>query len=105
MGGQMSPFTIYIGKPEKGHHPLHFQADWVTKVRSGAIPPEVMDSITQLQQLAEKNNVSLEDLCVYALGTEEEQRLLEEESSEEGDTELDDSEEEIEEEEAVSDGE
>jgi hypothetical protein len=29
-GGQMSPFAIYIGKPEGAHHPLHFQADWLS---------------------------------------------------------------------------
>lgn len=76
-GGQLSPFTIYIGKPEKGHHPLHFQADWLAKARGGMIPGEVMESVTQLQELAEKNGVSLEELCVYALGSEEQQAELE----------------------------
>lgn len=76
-GGQISPFTIYIGKPEKGHHPLHFQADWLAKARGGMIPGEVMEAVTQLQELAEKNGVSLEELCVYALGSEEQQAELE----------------------------
>ena len=76
-GGQMSPFAIFIGKPEKGHHPLHFQADWLSKARGGMIPGEVMEAVTQLQELAEKNGVSLEDLCVYALGTEKQQSELE----------------------------
>lgn len=78
-GGQMSPFAIYIGKPEKGHHPLHFQADWLSKARGGMIPGEVMEAVTQLQELAEKNGVSLEELCVYALGTKEQQAELESE--------------------------
>jgi hypothetical protein len=76
-GGQLSPFTIFIGKPEHAHHPLHFQADWLSKQRGGMIPGDVMDAVSQLQELAEKNGVSLEELCVYALGTKEEQAALE----------------------------
>ena len=82
-GGQMSPFTIFIGKPEHAHHPLHFQADWLSKQRGGMIPGDVMDAVKQLQDLAEKNGVSLEELCVYALGSEEDQKELEAEKSEE----------------------
>ena len=67
-GGQKAPFTIYIGDPEPKHHPLHFQADWLSKERGGSIPGEVMDSIAKLKDIADKNNVSFEDLCVYALG-------------------------------------
>lgn len=68
-GGQMSPFTIFIGEPESEHHPLHFQADWLSKQRNGTIPSQVMDAIAKLKELADKNNVSLEELCVYALGS------------------------------------
>ena len=67
-GGQKAPFTIYIGDPEPKHHPLHFQADWLSKERGGSIPGEVMDSSAKLKDIADKNNVSFEDLCVYALG-------------------------------------
>ena len=77
-GGQLSPFTIFIGKPEHAHHPLHFQADWLSKQRGGMIPGDVMEAVTQLQQLAEKNGVSLEELCVYALGTQKNKQLLKE---------------------------
>lgn len=89
----MSPFTICIGKPEGKHHPLHFQADWLTKERNGTIPPEVMDAITKLQELAKKDGIPLEDLCVYALGTEEEKQEMEkiyqedDETDSEGDSE------------------
>jgi len=68
-GGQMSPFTIFIGEPESEHHPLHFQADWLSKERNGTIPSQVMDAIAKLKELADKNKVSLEELCVYALGS------------------------------------
>ena len=71
-GGQLAPFTIYIGQPEQGHHPLHFQADWLAKQRGGTIPAEVMSAIDKLKELAVRNNVLLEDLCVYALGEAQE---------------------------------
>jgi hypothetical protein len=67
-GGQIAPFTIYIGTPEANHHPLHFQADWLSKQRGGSIPPEIMDAIAKLKELAGKHNISLEELCVYSLG-------------------------------------
>lgn len=70
--GQMAPFTLYIGQPEPGHHPAHFQADWLVKQRGGVVPAEVMDALSKLQELAEKNKVLLEDLCVYALGSAQE---------------------------------
>ncbi|MES2214657.1 MAG: DUF2610 domain-containing protein [Pseudomonadota bacterium] len=66
--GQIAPFTIYIGEPEPTHHPLHFQGDWLSKTRGGTIPPQVMDAVSKLKILAEKNQVSFEELCVYALG-------------------------------------
>lgn len=73
-GGQVSPFAIFIGNPEPKHHPLHFQSEWLSKERGGAIPGEVMEAIIALQDLAKKNNVSLEDLCVYSLGSAEEDK-------------------------------
>jgi hypothetical protein len=88
-GGQIAPFSIYIGSPEKGHHPLHFQADWLAKQRGGAIPPATMEAIGRLKDLAEKNNVLLEDLCTYALGAaqqekDEQEHLAAQQSAEEG---------------------
>ena len=80
----MAPFAIYIGEPEPGHHPLHFQADWLSKQRGGTIPEEVMDAISKLKELADKNNVSLEELCVYSLGAaQQEEQLASEEGQEE----------------------
>ena len=66
-GGSTSPFSIYIGEPEKEHHPLHFQAEWLTNHRGGTISPKVMESVASLHVISKKNNVSLEELCVYAL--------------------------------------
>lgn len=67
-GGQIAPFTLYIGKPEFSHHPVHFQSDWLSKQRGGTVPVDIMDALSKLKDLAEQNNVELEDLCVYALG-------------------------------------
>ncbi|MDA0782524.1 MAG: DUF2610 domain-containing protein [Rickettsiales bacterium] len=66
-GGTRAPFTIYIGEPESTHHPLHFQAEWLGKNRGGNIPADIMDSIAKLYELSKKNNVSFEELCVYAI--------------------------------------
>jgi Domain of unknown function (DUF2610) len=72
--GIKAPFTIYIGDPEPRHHPIHFQADWLSKSRGGVVPQEVMDSIAKLKALSEKNNVSFEELCVYAIGSAQSQQ-------------------------------
>lgn len=66
--GVKSPFTIFIGEPESKHHPLHFQAEWLSKERGGNIPADFMETIATVKALADKNGVSFEELCVYALG-------------------------------------
>jgi len=71
-GGQEANFAIYVGTPQDGHHPLQFQAKWLSDERGGTIPDAVMDAVKQLYDLSQKNNVSFEDLCVYALGTAQE---------------------------------
>ncbi len=72
-GAQTSPFTIYIGKPKRENHPIQNQAHWLSKERGGKVPQKVMESLEKLRDLAEKNNVSFEDLCVYALIAAEKQ--------------------------------
>ncbi len=66
-GGKKAPFDVYIGNPKPGNHPLQNQAQWLSQERGGTIPAEVMDSFAKLLALSEKNGVSFEDLCVYAL--------------------------------------
>lgn len=66
-GGRKAPFDVYIGMPKPGNHPLQNQAWWLSAERGGTIPAEVMESFGKLLELAEKNGVSFEDLCVYAL--------------------------------------
>jgi len=66
-GGKSAPFDVYIGNPKPGNHPLQNQSAWLSKERGGTIPGDVMESFAKLLDLAEKNGVSFEDLCVYAL--------------------------------------
>lgn len=66
-GGVKAPFSFYIGSAEVGHSPIHHQAEWLAKVRGGSVPEDVVSSLLKLQELAIKNNVSFEELCVYAL--------------------------------------
>ncbi|MDE3015485.1 MAG: DUF2610 domain-containing protein [Pseudomonadota bacterium] len=67
--GTKYPFHVYVGEPHPARHPLQHQAWWLSTIRGGTIPQEVMDSFERLHKIAIENNVSFEDLCVYALGT------------------------------------
>ena len=75
--GKTSPVTFYIGTPDKDHHPIQFQADWLSKERGGTVPPEIMKSLEELKALSEKNGVPFEELCSYALESIEKGRSLE----------------------------
>ena len=76
-GGTTSPVTFYIGNPEKGHHPIQFQAEWLSKERGGAVLPDIMQSLEELKALSEKNGVPFEELCSYALESVEASKSLE----------------------------
>ncbi len=66
--GVKHPFHVYIEAPTANLHPLHFQSLWLTELRGGTVPEDVMDSFGKLHAIAIENNVSFQDLCVYALG-------------------------------------
>ena len=65
--GTTSDFMIYVGEPKLDSHPLQFQANWLSKERGGTIPPAIMDSMEHLHKLSMENNVSFEELCVFAI--------------------------------------
>lgn len=67
--GQKIPFDLYIGEPRNDRHPLANQQNWLSSERGGSIPKEVMDSFDKLHKIAIENNVSFEELCMYALGS------------------------------------
>jgi Domain of unknown function (DUF2610) len=69
--GVKFPFNFYVGEPAADAHPNWAQAHWLRDERGGEIPPEVTDSFLKLLDIALENNVSFEELCVYALGTAE----------------------------------
>lgn len=67
-GEQKQQFHVYIGQPDVGSHPLEFQSLWLNNQRGGLIPTDVMESFEKLFRISLENDVSFEDLCVYALG-------------------------------------
>jgi len=69
--GVKAPFNIYIGEPRPDKHPLQHQSSWLSRERGGTIPAEVMDSFQKLHDISKENDVSFEELCVYAFGTKE----------------------------------
>lgn len=66
--GVSHPFDVYIGAPCGHLDPLHFQTMWLKEMRGGDLPQDVRDSFAKLQKISAENEVSFEDLCVYALG-------------------------------------
>ena len=66
-GGTKAPVAFYLGSPNKESHPIHFQAEWLSKERGGTVPEEIMNSLEELQKLSIKNGVPFIDLCSYAL--------------------------------------
>lgn len=73
-GDKKHPFHVYIGEPVPNVHPLKYQAAWLKAKRGGKVPDDVMVSFEKLQKIALENNVSYEDLCVYALGNAAKQK-------------------------------
>lgn len=66
-GGIEQSVLFSIGAPNPDYHPIHFQSSWLSSVKGGVVPPEIMDSIAKLYELAKKHDVSFEELCFYAI--------------------------------------
>ncbi|MBL7733294.1 MAG: DUF2610 domain-containing protein [Chitinophagaceae bacterium] len=69
-GNVKAPFDFYvsdraIGHPYKG---IADQAEWLATARGCKVPDEVLTSFVKLQKIAWDNNVSFQELTVYALG-------------------------------------
>ncbi len=66
--GTKYAWHIYIRDPYAGRNPvddfIHLTEYWTGAV----IPQEIQDSFRRLLKIAEENNVSFQDLCVYAIG-------------------------------------
>ena len=79
--GVSHPFHVYIGAPCAHLNPLHFQTRWLKEMRGGDMPQDVLDSFSKLLAISIENNVSFEDLCVYALGAAAEEAASDAEKS------------------------
>lgn len=66
--GTKTPYPIYVGEAIEGVHPLEQQDAWLRRELGLEIPLEVMDSFAKLRDIALENNVSFEELAVYAMG-------------------------------------
>ncbi len=65
--GKKVPVTLYIGNPSPNTHPLEFQNRWLSKEKGGAVPHDIMESFTKLQQISNESKVSFEELCKYVI--------------------------------------
>lgn len=65
--GQKQTVLFYIGNPHPEQHAIHFQSTWLSSVKGGMVPSDIMESISKLQELATKHKVSFEELCYYAI--------------------------------------
>jgi hypothetical protein len=66
--GVNSPFTFWLSDEYKtGNHPLHFQTDWLSKVRGGVLDPKISEGIKQIAEISEKNKISFEYLFMIAM--------------------------------------
>jgi tetratricopeptide (TPR) repeat protein len=67
--GNKTPVDLFISDfPSDPNEPIADELRRIREVRQATIAQEVTDSFGKLYDIAVKNNVSYQDLCVYALG-------------------------------------
>lgn len=64
--GVRSEVDIHVGRPNEKNNPIQFQNKFLQDVKGGVIPPEIIDSLAKLKDLAEKHGASLQELCEHA---------------------------------------
>ena len=65
--GTKHPVTFYIGDAAKGSNPIGFQSVWLSKNKGGVVPKDLMESLSNLKEIADTQKVSFEDLCEYVI--------------------------------------
>jgi len=65
--GVSHPFQVYIWDAPEAPVPTDAQFDWVLQARGGRVGDDVRESFRKLFKIARDNNVSFQDLAVYAL--------------------------------------
>lgn len=75
-GGVTADFDVFLrdSPPEYGFEGIDDQVEWVEEARGGKVPPEVAESLRELQQMARVWGVSFGDVSVFALGKAAEMR-------------------------------
>ncbi len=63
--GTVSPVKFFIGESASDAHPIQFQSQWLSKEFGGKIPDEIIESLTELKKISEKNRIKFEELCQY----------------------------------------
>ncbi len=65
--GKKHPVTFYIGDAANGNNPIGFQGAWLSKMKGGMVPKDLMDSLMRLKEISDTQKVSFEDLCEYVI--------------------------------------
>lgn len=65
--GSNHPVTFFIGDPAIDSHPLSFQGKWLSEMKGGAIPKDILDSFAELKKIADQNHIAFEELCTYVI--------------------------------------
>jgi len=74
VGGQISPFDFFIGKPADGSQPIQFQAKWIGSAKQGSVPPHIIKALDDLQKISRETGVSLEELCDLAFNQKDDEK-------------------------------
>ncbi|MBL0725744.1 MAG: DUF2610 domain-containing protein [Alphaproteobacteria bacterium] len=75
--GSNSPFDFYIGIPESGHHPVHFQNTWLSSAKGGAAPSEWLTSLQELHDISLRNGVNFKELVMYVMSVGDNKKVIE----------------------------
>ncbi len=65
--GKKVPVSFYIGQPDGDHHPIQFQAKWLSEERGGTVLASILENLEKLHEISKRNKVSFAELCEYAL--------------------------------------
>jgi len=63
-----TPFHVYVWDWKLDKPPTTSQFDWVEKARGCEVAKDVVEAFEKLYKIARENNVSFQELTVYALG-------------------------------------
>ena len=66
--GKSQMFDFFISDfPYGEENPLKYQSQWLKETSGFEVHPGVVDSLIKLRKLSEQNDVSFEELVIYAL--------------------------------------